>query len=224
MVLHIWYAVIIVLAMCWCGAARCPRSCNCTIKSRVECIKKAALTSVPLDMSSTLGRLVVKSNEGITSLPNDLSKRYRHLKRVEVMQCSLDQVNSLVFAQARRLEYLDLSENRLTSLHRDWQNGSSSTLRELVLRSNQLTDIRWAVRGFKQLKRLFMSHNRIQRLEQGCFQGLGELVDLELNGNRISSIASQAFLPLKKLTSLVANGNPRLPEELHLKVGTSGLV
>uniref|UniRef100_A0A8C8RRX3 Ig-like domain-containing protein n=1 Tax=Pelusios castaneus TaxID=367368 RepID=A0A8C8RRX3_9SAUR len=106
------------------------------------------------------------------------------------------------------LTELDLSQNRLASMH---QAGLAnlSCLVTLYLEENQLEELpNGCLQGLTALEELYINHNRLAAIAPLAFTGLSSLLRLHLNANRLRSIDRRWFLPLPRLEILMIGENP----------------
>ncbi|XP_044003398.1 phospholipase A2 inhibitor beta-like [Aphidius gifuensis] len=61
--------------------------------------------------------------------------------------------------------------------------------------------------GFDNLRELYLSHNRLYRLESGTFNNLSKLTSLYIKNNNITELPSDIFNGLKQLRFLILSSN-----------------
>ena len=115
-------------------------------------------------------------------------------------------IDAATFRKLKRLEYLSLDFNNLTSLHRDTFKGLHSlmTLR-LQNKLNKLDS--GTFDDNKNLKKLWLNNNQLSELQPGLFKNLNNLKYLNLLGNQIKSIQLEVFTGLVELQILELNHN-----------------
>ena len=113
------------------------------------------------------------------------------------------------------LEFLNLSNNRLSSLPEEFALRASS-LRTLALNDNALTDLPWTIAGMRSLSSLHVAHNAL--VSSGlptALWALSALRTLDLSYNKLSELPS-GIGDLANLADLRLSGNALsgLPSEL----------
>ncbi|CAG5134571.1 unnamed protein product, partial [Candidula unifasciata] len=112
----------------------------------------------------------------IKSIPEDLCDDLKKLKSLDLHGNKIGTLPKM--SQCKRLTFLDVAKNELTSLE------------------GQLFD------GMNSLIDLTLFLNFIQIINENTFVGLSVLAYLDLSSNQIREIHPNAFLPLKSLTDL----------------------
>lgn len=104
---------------------------------------------------------------------------------------------------------LKISQNHMNSLRDDTLYGLESTLSELYVTDNHLTEIpSRALRNLQALKILDLSGNEIRNFDQNSWNDYGKhLHHLNLARNSISNILKNGFAGLPILESLDLSGN-----------------
>uniref|UniRef100_UPI00358F3BFD extracellular matrix protein 2-like isoform X2 n=1 Tax=Myxine glutinosa TaxID=7769 RepID=UPI00358F3BFD len=150
----------------------------------------------------------------------------KRLKYLYINENDINTVPPHIFDGLPNLEWMDLSNNRLTTRRvapAVFQN--LTFLRRLYLDNNQLSHIPHPLPAL--LEEIRINNNHLKVLDADSFQGLSSLVALELKNNRLSesTIDPQAFSPLIALTflrlelnyfRLIPFGLPPSLEELYL--------
>ena len=114
------------------------------------------------------------------------------------------------------LQRLWLDGNKLLSLqHGVLLQGTFSSLTELYLSHNQITDIEWfSTTEFKERDQ--MSKNSFERLNDTSFTSLPSLTVIDLSYNHIKSIRNATFTNCRKLTTLIMSHNYLNDENVDL--------
>lgn len=134
-----------------------------------------------------------------------------HLKRLQLGNQIKSIPNANVFSTMHGLELLDLTGNRISSIHEAAFNGlptlhtlklsrnqlkrikahtfhGTPALEELLLNNNQIDYINKITLKLPQLKRLDMSYNRLIEFTDDAFQHCTQLEWLDLKSNRLKTI------------------------------------
>ncbi|EEY53634.1 uncharacterized protein PITG_07321 [Phytophthora infestans T30-4] len=143
------------------------------------------------------------------------------LQTLTAEQCGLKSVHASI-AMLPRLEHLRLSKNSLTTdavtamLASGTRAGISSSLKELDLRNNVLTDIPQNLQNLQAMDTLLLSFNRIKGLNGFPWSSMSQLSVLSIAHNRLESCGTVYQAP--KLTSLSLENNElrQIPAEFAL--------
>ncbi|KAM6396069.1 platelet glycoprotein Ib alpha chain [Rhynochetos jubatus] len=164
----------------------------------------------PSEMNKVKDLLEVNcTGQGLSVVPPDLPAD------TGILLLSTNHLESLstdTFLALTKLQDLDLSDNRLVSLH---TTSPLLSLKELILSRNVLEAVP-ALHGLPRLTRLAMAHNSLETLAQGAFRAVPYLQDLDLRGNRLRTLPQEAFAGLRTLKDLDLSDNllEELPKEL----------
>ncbi|KAL4649130.1 nephrocan-like [Arapaima gigas] len=132
---------------------------------------------------SSISKDTQKLNLGYSQLKELKGKDFSNLTSLEeivVSSCGVETVEANMFKQQGLLKTLELAKNKLLGV----PDGLPHSLEVLRLGSN-----------------------RIQNLQESCFEGLQKLQILDLQNNRISSLRASVLLSLVKLEFLYLDGN-----------------
>lgn len=160
------------------------------------------------------------SKNWLVELPAAIGK-LESLRTLTAQECGLKSVNASI-AMISRLEHLRLSKNALTTdaincmLGSDNRASICSSLKELDLRNNVLTDIPQMLQHLIVLDTLLLSFNRIRTLDMFPWSSMHQLSVLSIADNRLEACKSIYQIP--KLTSLSLENNElrQIPVELAL--------
>uniref|UniRef100_A0A8C8VEF8 Slit homolog 1 protein n=1 Tax=Pelusios castaneus TaxID=367368 RepID=A0A8C8VEF8_9SAUR len=159
----------------------CPPKCRCEANV-VEC-SNLKLTKLPERIPQTTAERL-NNNEISVLEATGLFKKLPHLKKI------------------------NLSNNKLTEIEDGAFEGAAS-VSELHLTVNQLESVRSGMfRGLAGLRTLMLRNNRISCIHNDSFTGLRNVRLLSLYDNQISTIAPGAFDTLQSLSTLNLLGNP----------------
>ncbi|XP_031634672.1 leucine-rich repeat-containing G-protein coupled receptor 5-like isoform X2 [Contarinia nasturtii] len=124
----------------------------------------------------------------ISIFPNTLCRNSSRLKSIELKSNRLRSVPDL--SHCKDLRILDLSDNRITSIHET------------------------PFKGLGQLHDLLLSYNKIETIPKDAFDGVPRLQLLDLEGNKISFIHDESFMGFEQLEDLNLGNNifPTLPK------------
>ncbi|CAB3257891.1 unnamed protein product [Arctia plantaginis] len=138
---------------------------------------------------------IILSENQISHVPNatsiEISSRYvanldeRAIDihtEIDLSKNTIESVEYNAFQSLIRVEYLDLSENKI---------------KDFVVNSNEL----------ERLKFLRLGHNQLTHFQYGGFHALGSLYYLDLSYNRIISLDSKLLTELKSLQILSVRSN-----------------
>lgn len=188
-----------------CWAYKCPKGCTC------------------------LGNAVTCS--GLESFPSAVNYYY-DLKSLTLTDGSLESAPNLAF---HKLWYLDLSNNKIESIHR-WPFRSLHTVHKLYLNNNGLEHISLYTfyglsnlhilslanhtlksvplfYGAYQLEDINLSNGHISVLNSYTFSEVGRLRTLNLSNNLITYLPDGVFSRLRQLRQLILSGNEILQVE-----------
>ncbi|KAI6193751.1 hypothetical protein M3Y96_01052000 [Aphelenchoides besseyi] len=165
-----------------------------------------------LELLLSLEQLDLQHNK-LESLDNQLLVNFKHnLRQLNLQFNKLVQVDPEVFDGMQRLEELDLSYNKIETLEKmpfGTMSGAASSLRDLNLAGNQITEITDS-RSFIYLSSLTvlnLSSNRLQKISSEASSKLNSLKSLNLEYNEFRLFPKTSFHSLKKLANLQMNHN-----------------
>ncbi|CAG5122918.1 unnamed protein product, partial [Candidula unifasciata] len=147
---------------------------------------------------------------GLQSIP--LPQAEEHIVKFRLKGNILNTtLNSTTFSGAGshmdKITYLDLSDNRLTSVPANIFFFMRS-LRYLNLANNSLREIRnHSLAGLRNLTQLYLSGNHISQIQPGSFLDLGQLTILDLSCQNLTRLDANTFLGLHNLHLLNLSGN-----------------
>ncbi|CAD5214217.1 unnamed protein product [Bursaphelenchus okinawaensis] len=165
-----------------CTEARvCPAVCTCT-DTTMDC-RDRGLKYIPVNLPTSTTEIRLEQNH-ITSIPKDVFKNLKNLRR------------------------LDLSKNNINSVESGAFNGLES-LNTLVLYANNITELPEAVFDpLTELQLLLLNANKLKCLRQDIFKKQNKLNLLSLYDNEIKSLANGTFATLEVLQTLHLARNP----------------
>lgn len=148
-------------------------------------------------MMSSL-KILDLSNNSIANVSNSL----RNMKALVLLVLNDNNISEIGLS-LESLQYLDLSNNALTSINFT----NMSNLQTLMLSNNRLEKLKNTFTNVIGLKKLILSNNQISVVPKETFSDLLGLVLLDLQGNHISRLDLGAFTNLNRLKTLVLSNN-----------------
>uniref|UniRef100_A0A452II53 Trophoblast glycoprotein n=1 Tax=Gopherus agassizii TaxID=38772 RepID=A0A452II53_9SAUR len=209
----------------------CPAPCECSEPARtVKCVLKE-LSAVPAEIPGYTRNLFITSNQiapvespGIFAMSMTISLSHPRISAVE----------SHAFSALPSLRYLDLSNNRLVTIHPDAFNSRNNSIRELNLsrsfyNSSTIRPVAAAIiqGGFWSLSKLELTNNEIVYLPLAMFSSLRSLRHLDLRNNSLVDIKNSTFagldlehldLTLNALKTLRIEALAELGRQLRLRL------
>uniref|UniRef100_A0A8P4K2Z5 Leucine rich repeat containing 38a n=1 Tax=Dicentrarchus labrax TaxID=13489 RepID=A0A8P4K2Z5_DICLA len=160
----------------------CPSSCLCPDHHTVDCTSKG-LTRVPDSIPLDVRRLLL-SNNWIPWIPSDFLVLYSDLVYLDLRNNSLSQLEPGTLSSSSRLVFLDLGSNNLTEIP-SGTFGESRSLIKLRLGNNPYLSMvgRDAFTGLTSLRELELERNGLTELDVSILESLPSLRMLRLEGN-----------------------------------------
>ncbi|XP_044020552.1 chaoptin-like [Aphidius gifuensis] len=122
--------------------------------------------------------------------------------RISLQRVNLSIIPKDTFADCKKVDFLDLSFNRLNYLESGTFNGLIE-LKELWIKENHLATLPKDIfNGLEKLEFLTLDSNRLNYLEPGTFNGLSNLNKLYIYQNKITTLPKNIFNGLEKLELL----------------------
>jgi len=165
---------------------KCPTQCQCS-SEKWDCSGKNITNAILLEIAESGDPLTAKE---LTLKKNDITDFPSH-----------------VFAAFTNLEFLDLSENRLTKVPKDLYKYIPS-LTELSLSENDLWKLtKDDFAGYDNVETLDLYKNNIEDLEPNTFQSCSSLTKLFAESNNIKMLRNGTLNGLTKVEELSFQGN-----------------
>ena len=161
---------------------KCPRKCNCSDGTRVDC-SNGGFRSIPIDIPRYTTELILNKNL---------------IDRIEADGRFLNMVN---------LRKISLEENIIEDIE-DGAFFGASELEEIDLNNNNLKELRRGMfKDLPNLKQVHLRYNRVKCLKNDTFQDNKNLELLSLYSNEIRTIEDNPFdnLPWMKTLNIYSN-------------------
>ncbi|XP_044254376.1 connectin [Tribolium madens] len=181
-------------------------------------------------------KFLVRPQGQFTFIPTKGLRHLNHLKELQIMYASINEIHPYAFANSSSLRELTLSRNQIVVLdHHAFAHLTNLT--ELFLEENRIAEIRRDVFvDLPRLQKLYAAHNNLSVIQEGAFRHLAHLLELELDTNYISVLTRDTFTGLGELKRLDLSYNKIsmlgdltfselwVLEELHLEYNQIELV
>ena len=177
---------LVVLALAEPDWSVCPQFCKCkwvSGRKAAECTN-SSLNKVPVGLSTEIQNLDLTGSP-LRDLPKDAFRQVGliNLHKLFLRDCGIEELHKDAFRGLAILIELDLSGNRIHTLH-------PFTFRENV-----------------RLRILYLSRNPIKKLEDGLFSNLTFLQTVELKECQLSHVGRKTFMNVPNLKNLALDGN-----------------
>uniref|UniRef100_A0ABD2VZI8 Ig-like domain-containing protein n=1 Tax=Trichogramma kaykai TaxID=54128 RepID=A0ABD2VZI8_9HYME len=167
-------------------------------------INKNRLTKVP-ELSLFYLTHLFLSHNAIDSVSKSSLIHYPELQSLDLSGNKLTSLHKGSFI-ARKLKILNLNSNQISTIE-DGSFEELSSLQELRLNKNHLTVLKDYLKKLDKLRILEVNRNEIRAIEGLTFKELKGLEKLRLKRNRIETLNDGAFWPLNNLTELALDFN-----------------
>ncbi|KAI5638980.1 leucine rich repeat domain-containing protein [Phthorimaea operculella] len=189
----------------------CQRPCDCRWQSgnKAAICSNSSLKSIPANLSSDI-QILDLSNNNLQQLHQEAFKKVglSNLKKLFLKECNIDTVHKGAFVNLAIMIELDLSKNRIRSLHPDTFKGTEK-LRLINLSNNYIDKLEDGLfRNLKFLQKVEASNNRIVRIGAKTFVNLPQLKILRFDGNKLSHMKHETLSGLQNLSGLDLHNNP----------------
>lgn len=180
--------------------ALCPMRCNCNDERLVAFCNNSFLDVVPITLNPELKELYLSNNQ-IKSIFSSFTV-YRDLEFLDMSQNSMTTLGKKNFAAQRHLRVMLIGRNLISEINNLTFYGLSS-LQLLHLNDNMLEELPHRVfAGLNKLEKLDLSRNGISSIYEEAFSGLINLKSLLLRDNKLKRIPTQSFSHLPNLVKL----------------------
>lgn len=212
-------------------ASSCPHPCSCSAGENgfmmLDCSRRK-LTETPSDPPGWITYLSLNYNE-LTAVPffgqstwnitvlslvhnriaeiiTDHLQPYVSVDSLDLSSNLISQVQAASFPPMQ-LKYLNLSNNRITTLEPGCFDNISSSLVVLKLNRNRITFLPLKIFKLPHLQYLELKRNKIKMIESLTFQGLDSLKSLKMQRNGLSQLMDGAFFGLNNMEELELEHN-----------------
>lgn len=145
----------------------------------------------PENRSSFIEELDLSGNELSYLFPSAFGY-HPNLVRVSVNKNKFTVFPAELLAGLRRLEYINLSDNQLSSVD-ELNFASLPRLREVFLNNNKIDHFsEGSFRNSSQIQLVDLSNNKLNRIEERTFEGINKL-SLNLDDNQLSELPDSLF-------------------------------
>lgn len=164
--------------------------------------------------------LVLHSSD-LANLPRKIFLNLPQLVEFHVLECELQQIESVCFDGAKNLKRLNFGGNALRVLDSNTFE-LATQLEELNLSDNQLEDLPTTIfRPLKNLQKINLSNNRLITLSQHIFSQLGSLKSINVDSNQLVELPGELFRDQRKhLSEFSAQSNQlvRIPFNIFREI------
>jgi Leucine-rich repeat (LRR) protein len=187
-------------------------------KNEIGSLSDLGLTDRGCEMKSL--RSLDMSSNGLSAVTAQHMTKWPHVQELRLANNYLRTLDRAAFtplASTGGLNLLDLSNNQLSSLHRNVFK-ESTKLQTIVLANNTLSELPDTIfeAVSRSLQRLDLSGNFLTSITSRLVSQLANLTSLDMSSNEIESIHAQAFTGLSNLKTLRLDSNrvSKMPRSL----------
>ncbi|XP_018561292.1 reticulon-4 receptor-like 2 [Anoplophora glabripennis] len=189
----------------------CQSPCRCKWSSgkKTAVCKDAGFTGIPGTLDGDMQVLDLSGNS-ISKLPKAVFKSVGliNLQRIYLSNTGLSEIHRDAFKDLIILVELDLSHNRITSLHPETFYGNER-LSVVYLTGNPLGRlVRAQFPPLRYLKTLDLESCHLESINKEAFIHLTALETLNLKYNLLQNLSEAAFMNFANLKTLALDGNP----------------
>ncbi|XP_069743486.1 trophoblast glycoprotein [Narcine bancroftii] len=173
------------------SSAHCPGVCECSEPAKtVKCVNRD-LSGIPSGIPASVKNLFITGNDISTLSADAFGQRLEQLVTLNLSGNKIETVEALAFASMPSLRQLDLSNNRISTLHPEaFGGGGAHSLREL------------------NLSRALLNGSVVEQVSELLQNGtLANLVHLELSDNDLFYLPAHSFSRLTNLRRLDLRNN-----------------
>ncbi|XP_065296658.2 protein toll-like [Dermacentor albipictus] len=190
------------------------RDTDSLVKSKLPNLKEVRLEKNNLSVITKFApsnfrmRELILYHNSVTEIESRAFMPLRDLVILNLAHNSLSFVNESIFSFRSKLEFLNLSRNKLTTL-----TGAFNRVRQiraLQLSFNRIDNITGVLSGLRRLVKLSFRNNLISCVPDGTFSDNGRLITVDLALNNIRWLGRYAFKGLLTLRNLRLQNNQLL--------------
>lgn len=141
------------------------------------------------------------------AIPGDIFKVFQNLENLEAIKQDIREITPGSFIKANELKIVELSGNKLTTLHSDTFKGADK-LEMLHISSNELSEVsELSFRGLKNLKVLNLGSNAIKTVSRNLLEDQTNLEQFIVSQNKLQFLPDDIFKNSKNLKIISLNIN-----------------
>jgi Leucine-rich repeat (LRR) protein len=165
-----------------------------------------SLEEVSADSQNFKVEKIVANDSVMRLFPAQMMALFVNLKILHLRLVKLEQMNQKI-KYCSRLEEIDLSDNKLTSLTNVF--GDCTRITVIYLEYNNIKTVSSEIFGrLQNLKYLWLQGNSIENVEEYIFKNNTKLRSISLRNNRFSQLSTELFKNLVDLKDLYLSRNP----------------
>lgn len=185
------------------------QSCTMSKSSGLRMLKcsKMNLREFPKDIDNATEFLRLEKNF-IEDIPKDFSNILPNLVKIDIAYNHIKTLEANVFSNFKKLNTIQLQDNKITTINNDIFKGLESTTMKLRLTNNSITTIH--PNAFSRLYAdtdLFLNINNISSLHPETFVDVRWMIHLDLDDNHLNTLPETLFQNQEKLLYLSLRKN-----------------
>ncbi|XP_035663236.1 slit homolog 2 protein-like [Branchiostoma floridae] len=206
-----WIAKFVLLVTIQVGVTQgqpgCPQNCFCYPNNVAYCRN---LDSMPVLGLSPRTKGLLVADSSFTTIPKNAFMGLPYLVELNITETLLTSIHPDAFNGLKKLQLLDLSNNKLKAFPKGAMDKVGAKLKSLNLGGNWLAGSLTAesFKGMEALEGLYLYNTNFTTIEDGLFASLKKLSVLDLSKNNFESLPEGAIKGLDNLKEIVMFGNP----------------
>ncbi|KAM0679485.1 hypothetical protein GINT2_002328 [Glugoides intestinalis] len=180
------------------------------MKELLQIVVLRVPTNIDLDiirLMKNIKRLDITGIKELEKIPDLLFDDLTNLESLSLVNNNIKELQPNLFNNLQKLEYLNLSKNKLTELPSCVFDGLVN-LKSLRLEDNNIKELQPNLfNNLQKLKSLNLSSNKLTEIPEGILSELGSLQELDLSKNEIKSFPIGFFTGLTNLNFLSLSHN-----------------